>query len=34
MFTVFLLLAILVVAVGGASVAPNLFRLTKNDKDR
>ncbi len=34
MFTVFLILAILVVSVGGAAVAPRLFHLTKNDKDK
>jgi hypothetical protein len=33
MFTMFLLLAILVVAVGGATVAPRLFSLTRH-KDR
>ncbi len=34
MFTVFLILTILVVAVGGAAVAPRLFHLIRNDKDR
>jgi hypothetical protein len=34
MFTVLLILTILIVAVGGAAVAPRLFHLTKNDKDQ